>query len=322
MSRLSLRRSLIFSTAACLLIIVAPGIRAAEPLELQNRRETPPPSQILPRTSPQIQQTPQTPQVPQIIVPSAPVTPQVTVPEVQEPQAVIPPVVVTPSTPAQPQTQPAPPPQESQIPSVVIVPQIPEATPPEIPTPEVRTPEKDSDLPLTPESFLLTTPAQEKKPAPKPEEKPAQAEKKPQAEEKKPEKAEAPKKGDPLKIPEEAKKTGQLDFLEGCWVGTRPEYNTKRIITERFCFGKDGVGKRFIEDPAYAGQCVGATRAAMNQGGVLHMQSEKMFCTNTPENWGGSEMTCQGEGEQTPCSWVFTDAGGARQSYTIRFVRE
>jgi hypothetical protein len=225
--------------------------------------------------------------------------------------------------------QPAQPPATPSVTppgTMVIVPPLPETK-----RPETAEPDKKEATPLTPESFLLTTPEPEKKPAPQPE-KPAQAEKKPEKkpevkpekprEEKKPEKAEAPKKGEPLKIPEEAKKTGQLDFLEGCWVGTRPEYNTKRIVTERFCFGKDGVGKRFIEDPAYAGQCVGATRALMNQGGVLRMRSEKMYCSNTRENWGGSEMTCQGEGEQTPCSWIFTDANGGHQSYSIRFVRE
>jgi hypothetical protein len=267
--------------------------------------------------------TPQAPKAPQVIVPVEPSRPQVTTPEVQPPQTVPAPVVVVPVVPPQPeqpQTQPAPAPEQPQAPlvpppTVVIVP----------PAPEAATPEKKDATPLTPESFLLSSPEPEKKPESKPEEKPAQAEKKPEKppkEPKKPEKAEAPKKGDFLKIPEEAKKTGKLDFLEGCWVGTRPEYRTKRIITERFCFGKDGVGKRFIEDPGYAGRCVGATKALMNQGGTLRMQSEKMYCTDTSSNWGGSEMTCQGEGDQTPCTWIFTDSGGGRQSYSIRFVRE
>ena len=353
-----LRHGAMAAAVALACLLAGPCVWAEEPLELQNRRDTPasptPASPGTPTspTSPGTVIVP-SPQAPQVIVPVEPVRPQVVTPEVDAPQAVTPPLVVVPAAPeqpAQPETRPTQVPERPETPqvtppgTVVIVPQLPEAKAPEgekkatVPlTPEnflLIKPESERK-PLTPENFLLITPEPERKPAPQPEEKPAQVEKKPapprpeipkepspEPKEKKPEKAETPKKGDPLRIPEEAKKTGQLDFLEGCWVGTRPEYHTKRIITERFCFGKDGIGKRFIEDPAHAGQCVGATRALLNQGGVLRMQSEKMYCTNTPENWGGSEMTCQGEGEQTPCTWVFTDVGGARQSYSIRFVRE
>ena len=203
-------------------------------------------------------------------------------------------------------------------------------------------PEKDvvepKTGPVTLESFLVKSAAEEEKakapekkepekktpPASKPEPKELpkkEAEKKPEPE-KKPTPLSEPKKGQPLQIPESAKKTGDLSFLEGCWVGTRPEYYTKRIVTERFCFDAKGVGKRFISDPSYAGECVGATRALLNKNGVLHMQSEQMYCSAIDERWGASEMICRGEGEQTPCSWEFKDAGGAKQSYKIRFVRE
>ena len=265
MPLMPLRRCMIVAAVACLLT-AAPGIRAAELLELRNRED----------------------------IPAAP--------EVQTPPSVA-----------------APPAQEA-------------------------VPEKQDAAPPSLESFLLTTPADE------PEEKPAQVEKKPEKqpekpraqapkeppkqpdkkslkpEDKQPKTAEAPKKGAPLKIPEEAKKTGKLDFLEGCWVGTRPEYGSKRMITERFCFGKDGSGRRFIEDPGHAGRCEGPTRAIMNQGGVLRMKSEKMKCSDTSSKWAASEMTCKGEGDQTPCTWVFSGGllgfVGARQSYEIRFVRE
>ena len=59
-----------------------------------------------------------------------------------------------------------------------------------------------------------------------------------------------PKIGEPLRIPPEAVKTGNLDFLEGCWQGTRPEYYSKRTVEECFCFGPGGqTGKRRIIDP-------------------------------------------------------------------------
>lgn len=129
-------------------------------------------------------------------------------------------------------------------------------------------------------------------------------------------------KGQPLRIPEGAKEKGDVSFLKGCWVGVRPEYHTKRMVREKFCFDENGAGKRFLSDPAYAGECVGATRALLNRNGVLHMRSDRMYCTNIKDLWGAAEMTCQGEGEHTPCTWIFRDAGGGRQSYTIRFVRE
>ena len=130
-----------------------------------------------------------------------------------------------------------------------------------------------------------------------------------------------PRKGEPLNIPPEAAKTGDLGFLEGCWQGTRPEYYSKRTIRECFCFGKRGAnGKRRIFDPSGSRQCIGATRASLSKNGVLHVYSESAYCSDGVK-WGGANMTCRGNGKSTPCSWVFTDANGARQSYEINFVR-
>jgi hypothetical protein len=138
-----------------------------------------------------------------------------------------------------------------------------------------------------------------------------------------PQKAEQakPKPGDPLRIPPDAAKTGDLSFLEGCWRGTRPEYNSKRIINERFCFDKNGSGKRTIEDPRYAGTCTGATKGSFDAQGKLIVTSEQGYCTGGAV-WGPAYMVCQGEGSSTPCYWRFPGAGGASQSYKIPFVRE
>lgn len=316
----------IFWLAACALCLAVPAF-AAEPLELQNRR--PAQQGQAGQQGGAVQQG-----VPQTIQPTPPVTITPQAPSVQQPSqpTIIVPVVPVPVAPETALPEPLSPTQE---PPVIVVPALPATPEPE--QPEVK-PESPQG-PLTPGAFLPSTP--EKKPEPKAEAKPKKQEPPKKAEPPKKEepkqtppptppptpepvpqaKAEDPRKGDPLKIPEEAKESGDLSFLEGCWVGTRPEYHTKRTVTERFCFGKDGVGKRYIIDPAYAGQCVGATRAELNQGGVLRMQSDRMFC-QSGDNWGASEMTCQGEGEHTPCTWVFHDVGGARQSYSIRFVRE
>lgn len=128
------------------------------------------------------------------------------------------------------------------------------------------------------------------------------------------------KSGDPLRIPQEAVQNGDLSFLEGCWQGTRPEYFSKRIIKECFCFGSSGKsGKRRIFDGAQR-RCIGATKAKLSGNGVLSVASSGAAC-NDGERWGGAEMVCRNSGPRTPCSWIFTDANNGRQAYEIPFVR-
>lgn len=209
-------------------------------------------------------------------------------------------------------------------------------------------PEKPAETPenaVSPEKQLilaemipLTAPETAKKPAPdkkaplepkkaeaKQPEKKAQPESK-KAETKQPEKkAPAPAKkaktGEELRIPEEAVKTGNLDFLEGCWQGTRPEYYSKRTIRECFCFGANGkAGKRRVFDPVGHRSCIGATSASLSKNGVLSVTSQGAACDDG-ERWGQAEMVCRNSGPKTPCSWVFRDANNGRQSYTIPFVK-
>ena len=129
------------------------------------------------------------------------------------------------------------------------------------------------------------------------------------------------KVGDELVIPEDAVKTGNLDFLEGCWQGTRPEYYSKRTIRECFCFGKNGRGgTRRVIDPKGGRTCTGDTKARLDGRGALHVTSQGARCDDG-ERWGAAQMTCRGNGQKTPCSWVFTDASGGHQKYEIPFVR-
>lgn len=154
-------------------------------------------------------------------------------------------------------------------------------------------------------------------PAKRPQENPA---KETPAKEPTPAKKRVPKMGEELRIPPEAAKSGNLDFLEGCWQGTRPEYYSKRTVYECFCFGKNGgSGKRRVIDPIGRRRCVGATRARLS-GSTLLVSSQGAVCSDG-ERWGQAEMTCRGRGNHTPCSWVFQDANGGRQSYEIPFMR-
>lgn len=205
----------------------------------------------------------------------------------------------------------------------VITPVEPEKSPAVTYLPKTPAPQTNATHPLSPADFLVKT---SEKATPEPPKKPElakQPEKKP---EKKPEPptqtAEKPRSGRAMRIPPGAAQKGDLSFLEGCWKGTRPEYHSKRIINERFCFDASGVGKRTIADPNAAGMCYGPTKAAINKDGVLKMVSGQAPCTGG-EIWGESEMICKGEGEQTPCYWQFPGINkNASQSYKIKFVRE
>ena len=231
-------------------------------------------------------------------------------------------------TPAPDQTRPETP---QAIPTVPAAPeqaiQTPSPTPEPTPAPLQEKPSAQSETPRSRQLWELM-PLSEIPERPSPEKPLAQAEKAEKKPEKKPEKkqekkAEKPSKpkiGEELHIPPDAAKTGNLDFLEGCWQGTRPEYFSKRIIRECFCFGKNGgSGKRRILD-GETRRCTGATAARLDGGGVLYVTSEGAAC-NDGARWGASQMTCRGQGKKTPCSWVFTDASGGRQAYEIPFVR-
>lgn len=250
------------------------------------------------------------------------------------PEAVVPRVEEMPHREIPARDPSAPPSKPDPAPGSALVVPVPDKDKPEHApeaSPAVQTP-------VTLEQFLVKTPEkqipQKESAAPKPAEKRQEARPKdvaPEPAEAKDKKTPAPKetkretppaKGQPLRIPEGAREKGDVSFLNGCWVGVRPEYHTKRMVREKFCFDENGTGKRFLSDPTYAGECVGATRALLNRNGVLHMRSDRMRCTNIRDLWGAAEMTCQGEGDQTPCTWIFRDAGGGRQSYKIRFVRE
>ncbi|MBD5538474.1 MAG: hypothetical protein HDQ94_00510 [Desulfovibrio sp.] len=281
---------------------------------------------------------------PEGTVPGAAETAPVTVVEEAVAPATPETAVITPETPLPetPQTTPGAPKEETaQAPGT-----------PEIAVPEAQTPSAPEQAapaaPVSPEAaphqltiveLLPMTPAKEeakKAPAPKAEEKKAEAAKEEKAEKPKTEKpkAEKPKEspkpreskkkpaiGEELSIPPEAVATGKLDFLEGCWQGTRPEYYSKRMIKECFCFDVNGgAGKRRVIDSLGGRMCIGSSRAKLSKEGVLSVTSSGAACTDG-ERWGQAEMVCKGTGQRAPCTWVFKDAQGGRQSYEIPFVR-
>ena len=242
---------------------------------------------------------------------SAAVVPETAQPEVKQPEGA--------------QVQPIPDAQKNE-PGVVTVPESSGAATPQQTTP---VPPETSPHQLTIVELLPLTPAPEETKAKtkEPEQKATPAkEQKPKKEEKpKEQKAQQSKKkaavGEELRIPPEAVKTGNLDFLEGCWQGTRPEYYSKRMIKECFCFDVNGgAGKRRVIDSIGGRMCIGSSKAKLSKEGVLSVTSSGAACTDG-ERWGEAEMVCKGTGQRAPCTWVFKDAQGGRQSYEIPFVR-
>jgi len=132
-----------------------------------------------------------------------------------------------------------------------------------------------------------------------------------------PPQAEQPKPGDPLRIPPDAAKTGDLAFLEGCWRGNPPEYHSKRIVAVRLCFDKNGIGRMTIEDPK-DGQCIGAAKGQLSAQGLLHFTTEKAPCTRGSA-YAPTSIKCEGVGNATVC---FVGVKGAKQPQKIPFVRE
>ena len=126
-----------------------------------------------------------------------------------------------------------------------------------------------------------------------------------------------PKAGDPLRIPPDAAKTGDLSFLEGCWRGNPPEYHSKRIIAVRLCFDKNGSGRMTIEDPR-DGQCTGAAKGTLGEEGLLSFTTEKAPCTKGSA-YEPTSIRCEGVGNATVCS---VGVKGSRQLQRIPFVRE
>lgn len=233
----------------------------------------------------------------------APETPKVAVPEAQTPEQAVPATPVTPATPAVPPASEDAPHQLTIVELLPMTPAREEAKKDNPPKAE----EKKAE-PVKEEK--VEKPRAEKPKAEKPKEpaKPKESKKKPAV-------------GEELRIPPEAVATGNLDFLEGCWQGTRPEYYSKRIIKECFCFGAGGgAGKRRVIDSIGGRMCIGSSKAKLSKEGVLSVTSSGAACTDG-ERWGQAEMVCKGTGQHAPCTWVFKDAQGGRQSYEIPFVR-
>lgn len=116
------------------------------------------------------------------------------------------------------------------------------------------------------------------------------------------------KKGDNLRIPADAPKTGDLSFLEGCWVSDRITGGTwndprkaKTTSVCTMCFNKQGKGQLTVSSGSL--RCRGAARARFS-GRSLKIDSDNAKCPPNPANityFTYRDWQCTGTSRSTQC---------------------
>lgn len=111
----------------------------------------------------------------------------------------------------------------------------------------------------------------------------------------------APARGSDLEIPEDAARTNDLSFLEGCWESETGlvETSTGLPIRVEYCFDRQGRGNQYVHlsnGLSCQGQLTGRFR-----GDRLAMEASSSTC---PDGHGflPQEVECTGSGQTTRCT--------------------
>jgi hypothetical protein len=150
----------------------------------------------------------------------------------------------------------------------------PRSVPPLPPEPEKTAREKEEVPPPVMADLMPVTPDPEPEP-PKPE--PPKPEPKPERRPKP--KVPKQKKGEDLKIPEDARKNNDMGFLEGCWnsdSGLVDSSGDPVIVT--YCFDDKGNGTRAISRKQKGDRCAGSVRARFDRSGKLLIDADGAAC--------------------------------------------
>ena len=131
-----------------------------------------------------------------------------------------------------------------------------------------------------------------------------------------------PKSGEPLRIPPDAAKTGDLSFLEGCWRGTSHTLDDKsrRPTVTRFCFEKDGTGKQYRETPR--GECTGPIQGNFGEQGRLDIAIKKTPCPQRKTSLLEGTAVCEIKGDATLCFERFIEKSKYSHKTKLFMVRE
>lgn len=188
---------------------------------------------------------------------------------------------------------------------------------PEEPKEEPKKEPKEETQPPSLAELMPTTPD-----PPKEEPKPV-----PPKEEKKPEKKSEPKpekqkKGEDMRIPENAKKNKDVSFLEGCWDSDPGlvSMNTGEPIDVKYCFDASGRGTRTVTMTRSKDRCAGPVRARFDALGNLIINADGAPCgkggnfvpqdVQCSQAAGGGKATCYGQ-----------ERGGKRNKWDAKFRR-
>lgn len=105
-----------------------------------------------------------------------------------------------------------------------------------------------------------------------------------------------------LEIPEAARKTGDVSFLEGKWVcySGLIDSDTKQPLVITYAFNKNGNGITTASGPMTQGLCTGKAQGKVNKEGMLLILSDPANCPNG-HSFSGQEIECRGHGASTRC---------------------
>ena len=123
-----------------------------------------------------------------------------------------------------------------------------------------------------------------------------------------------------LRIPEEAKRSGDMSFLAGCWasITTLVNQRTGAPIVAEYCFDENGFGRSIRTEPNT--QCVGPMRARFDDQGSLTVEETEVAVCGDGRRYTQTTVTCSpGQNGIAQCTGVNR---GSRDAYTVRLQRK
>ena len=128
-------------------------------------------------------------------------------------------------------------------------------------------------------------------------------------------------KGGSMQLPQDASKTKDISFLEGCWQAEANKYETPtgdNIVTE-YCFRRNGTGQRTIK--TRNGEiCSGAARAKFS-GSSIKITADNARCSSG-SYFAPQKMQCTGKGSSTRCYAKERDKRGNTAQWATTLVRK
>lgn len=126
-----------------------------------------------------------------------------------------------------------------------------------------------------------------------------------------------PKPDEDLTIPDDAKKSGDLSFLKGCWNNTTGLFNakTKEPVVIEYCFDANGKGRSTVIETS-GRRCSAPSSARFDESGKLVIEDQDHMRCPGGGNYTKNRVDCTSEGGQAKCDGV--PEKGQRWNATIR----